>query len=368
MAHAFTQLINTSRRGKDRPATQTNSVAITMRWTYLLAVPAVVTLFVIHQVYSNNLIDLYRAFNAAPPKPTFTIVTSEFWGYEKKYTLNNKLKECYAKRHNYTFVLDTTPPDPITGREPQSESINPRQRQMYMHKIITLHKQMKLELPTPNSFVIMADADLIVHNSNARLEQFIDDDHDVWMMDGFEQSSSVFIVRNSEWGQLFVDHLLKTFDLNDDDQCGLGNLMVTMMRRQEQGLTMLPPALEPASLPCGLIKMLRFRFKLVSECLEAEFKAVNRTYSTVVSQGFREVGRIKLLSPYVNDQRLMAYSDHRGAPAESRFMNDVTNSLMVNITIAEKMGTNDKALFVSGREAETNFKAIQDYHRNDIHC
>eukprot|EP00040_Diaphanoeca_grandis_P020775 m.110464 g.110464 ORF g.110464 m.110464 type:complete len:365 (+) comp28044_c0_seq1:260-1354(+) len=296
------------------------------------------------------------------PATTFKIITSEFWGYENKFSVNNKLKECYAKKHGYDFVLDTSPPDDIDPAAPTSEYINPKYRQMYSHKIKVLRKHMY-----DTSFVMMADADLLVHNPKVSLDQFVDDKHDIWLMDGFEQSSSAFIVRNSEYGRLFVDHLIRTFELNDDDQCGMGNLMVTMLQRQKSNLTALPLNLEPA-MPCGFQVLMNFRFKFVAKCMEDELASVGRSYKTVQQQGFREIDRIKLLSPFEDDQRLMAYCCHGGAPAESRFMKVKGVVTLDDALAAQQKGKGDPALFISGRAKETNFEVIKALHADDIEC
>ena len=121
------------------------------------------------------------------------------------------------------------------------------------------------------TYAVLTDADVLVHNFDAKLEQYVDDDHDVWLMDGFEQSTAVWIVRNSEYGRRFVDKLLGTFELNDDDQCGFGNLLVTMLRREKEGKDPLPPDLAPA-MPCGNQNRLIARINTVRKCLEDELK------------------------------------------------------------------------------------------------
>eukprot|EP00040_Diaphanoeca_grandis_P008536 m.45560 g.45560 ORF g.45560 m.45560 type:complete len:464 (-) comp20000_c0_seq1:113-1504(-) len=278
--------------------------------------------------------------------PNFTLVTSAYGKYPTKYPVANALKRCYARRHHYEHVFDTSEPTNIT-------------RDRFRHKITIFQKI----LPT-TKFAVFLDADLVIYNMHAKLEQFVDDAHDVFFMDGFELSSCVWIVRNSEWGRRFVDHVLASFTINGDDQGGITNLLVTMIMREQQGLDVLPADLAP-SMPCGLQGELGLDEHLdrANKCFIEIFNKslTNKLHTSASHQlGYRSIGRVKLLSAFDPHQRLMAYCCHSNAPVENKWLGLKGKVKYTTAIEAVQHGQSDTVLFVSGRKGEPGYKAITE--------
>ena len=57
-------------------------------------------------------------------RPPFTLVTSSFGGYADRYAEANQLKHCYALRHGYQHIFDTTAPPPIPANATKHDWIN----------------------------------------------------------------------------------------------------------------------------------------------------------------------------------------------------------------------------------------------------
>lgn len=276
-------------------------------------------------------------------KPKFTMITSAYGKYPTRYPIANALKNCYALRHGYQNILDVSEPESLT------------EETRFRHKIEVFRKY----LLKTSEFAVFLDADLVIYNLDAKLEQFVDDDHDVYFMDGFELSSCVWIVRNSEWGRRFVDNVLATFEINNDDQGGITNLIVTMLNRQKLGLKdILPPIsnLKP-DMPCGLQGELGLDEHLyrANNCL---LKAFDTSMQNKRSNKSRTIGRLKLLSPFEPTQRLMAYCCHGNAPPENKWLNLTGRSDFKKAQAAIDHGQIDPVLFVSGRSGEKGYEAI----------